>query len=337
MNQFLATIDSGTTNTRVGLWNAEGVCLAETKREVGVRNTAIDGDNAKLKAAVKECLDELLQKTGAGFDAVAAVYASGMITSNVGLAEIPHLTAPAGTADFVAGVQAVSMPDIAPLPIHFVPGLKNLSDGVTLDTVESMDIMRGEETETIALLDQFPSGKPYLFVLPGSHTKFVAVDEQGRMTGCLTSLAGELLSMLTTQSILADAVQRSFVTEADYRRDLVIRGFRAARKTSLARAAFSTRIMNQFITKNPLECANFLLGAVLENDVAAVKGSDALRAPAEADVVIAGKEPLRSALAAVFEEDGFFARVRSVPPAKSLSGYGAYLVAKARGVFGPGA
>ena len=334
MKQHLVTIDTGTTNTRVGLWTAEGSCLGEAKKEVGVRNTAIDGNNEKLKAAVKECIDELMRKTETPFDSVAAVYASGMITSNVGLAEIPHLTAPVGVADFVAGVVSVSMPEIAPLPIHFIPGLKNLASGITVDTVETMDIMRGEETETIALLHQFPLGKPYLFVLPGSHTKFVAIDEQGKMTGCLTSLAGELLSMLTTQSILADAVQRSFVTVADYRPELVVRGFRTARKTSLARAAFSTRIMNQFVTKDPADCANFLLGAVLESDVAAVKGSDALRLPAGVDVVVTGKEPLRSALAAVFEEDGSFARVGNIVPEKSLSGYGAYLVAKARSVFG---
>ncbi len=333
MERHLLAIDSGTTNTRVSLWTADGACLGGAQRGVGVRDTAIDGDNARLKAAVRECVDEAAVLAEGGFGSVAAVYASGMITSNVGLAEIPHLTAPAGLADFVAGVRAVDLPEIAPLPVHFIPGLKNPVSGVTLGTVEEMDMMRGEEAETIALLDRFPAGTPYLFVLPGSHTKFVAVDGAGRMTGCLSSLAGEILDILTKHSILADAVARSFVTEEAYRRDWVIEGFRVARKAGLGRAAFSTRILKQFVTGDPADCANFLLGAVLESDVAAVRGSDALRLPEGARVVVTGKNPLRDALVAVFGEDGSFARVENAPPDGSLSGHGAYLVARAGGAF----
>lgn len=337
MQRYLATIDAGTTNTRAGLWTPGGTCAAEARREIGVRNTAIDGNNSRLKTAVRECLEEAVSKAGVTFDDIAAVYAGGMITSNVGLLEVPHLPAPAAPPDFAAGVVAADMPDIAPLPVHFIPGLKNSAGEVTADAVESMDMMRGEEVEVIALLHELPAGKPYLLVLPGSHTKFVAVDAAGRMTGCLTSLAGELLALLTTQSILADAVERSFVSDANFRKDALLRGFRTARRTSLARAAFSARILKQFVTKDPAECANFLLGAVLEGDVAAVRGSAALRLPRNGEapeVVIAGKEPLKSALAAVFAEDGTFAHARTATPAKSLSGYGAYLVAKAAGVFG---
>lgn len=271
MKQYVLTVDGGTTNTRAVLWNASGKSVDVEKVEVGVRNTAIDGDNSRLKQAVKSCLETVLRRNNAGFGDVAAIYASGMITSNVGLVDVPHLVAPAGGRDFVESVATIDLPDVAPLPFNFIRGLKNMAGGVTLDNVEGMDIMRGEETEAIALLDWLPSGKAYLFVLPGSHTKFIAVDREGRLTGCLTSLAGELLSMLTTQSILADAVKHSFVSEEAYTRGTMLAGFRTARKTSFSRAAFSTRIMNLFVDRDAQACANFLLGAVLESDVAAVK------------------------------------------------------------------
>lgn len=333
MARHLITIDCGTTNTRVAQWTEAGSCIMVEKEEVGVRNTAIDGNNSRLKDAIKSCIDRILQKNACE---IAAIYASGMITSNVGLVEIPHLVAPAGRADFVAGVKTVELPDVAPLPIHFIPGLKNIGGAVDAANIEAMDIMRGEETETLALLEWFPVGREYLFVLPGSHTKFVTVDAEGRMTGCLTSLAGELLSLLTTRSILADAVQQSFVTEGDYRKDAVLAGFRVARKTGFSRAAFTTRIMNLFIDKDPMASANFLLGAVLESDVAAVKGSVALHVSSDTVVVVSGKEPLKSALADVFTEDGMFGAVHSfdAPEGLFLAGYGAFRTAVARGAFG---
>lgn len=339
MKRYVITLDGGTTNTRAVLWNAEGVPVDSEKEEVGVRNTAIDGNNLRLKQAVKLCIETLLQRNNLDFIDVNAIYASGMITSNVGLVEVPHLVAPAGTSDFVVAVKRIDLPEVAPIPFHFIPGLKNMADGITLDNVEGMDIMRGEEVEAMALLHWLPMGKAYLLVLPGSHTKFITVDAKGRLTGCLTSMAGELLSLLTTQSILADAVKHSFVAAETYEKKKMLAGFRTARATSFSRAAFSTRIMSLFVARDaPAQCASFLLGAVLESDVAAVKGSKALTLAKDMEVVVAGKEPLRSSLVDVFVEDGTFRRVQAFTPPEGvvMSAYGAYLVARVHGFFDSG-
>ncbi|MDK2933835.1 MAG: 2-dehydro-3-deoxygalactonokinase, partial [Clostridiales bacterium] len=40
---YAITIDTGTTNTRVTLWKNQEV-IDKVSREVGVRNTAIDGN-----------------------------------------------------------------------------------------------------------------------------------------------------------------------------------------------------------------------------------------------------------------------------------------------------
>lgn len=220
---------------------------------------------------------------------------------------------------------------MCPLPIHFVRGLKN-RDGpaLTLAEVEEMDVKRGEETETLALLDLFGNENGTLFALPGSHTKFVSVDAEGKMIGCLSSLAGELLSALTLNTILANAVNKSFAG-ADYNREMLLAGYRTARDTSLARAAFSTRMLQMFIPSNEQDRASFLLGAVLESDVAAVKNSKALSVTPDMKMVIAGKEPLASALKLLFEEDGYFRQVEIYYPeaVKPMSGYGLYQIAMA--------
>ena len=331
MKKYIIAIDGGTTNTRASLWDAPGVCLDIVKSEVGVRITSIEGSNASLKAAVKGLLEQLLQRNQITYEQVEGIYACGMITSKEGLAELPHLIAPAGMQDFVAGLAKVELPDVAPLPIHFVRGLKNRDgNGLTLCDLEKMDVMRGEETETLALLDLFGNENGTLFALPGSHTKFVSVDAEGRMIGCLSSLAGELLSAVTLNTILAGAVGKQFAG-ADYNKEMLLAGYRTARDTSLARAAFSTRMLQMFIPSNEQDRASFLLGAVLENDVAAVKNSKALSVTRDMKMVIAGKEPLASALKLLFEEDGFFEKVEIYYPTteKPMSGYGLYQVAMA--------
>ena len=333
--RLLVTIDGGTTNTRAALWNESGACLGVEREEIGVRDTAVDGGNARLKTGVRACLNRLLATGAASPGQVAAVYASGMITSNVGLVEVPHLAAPAAREDFLRAIHTVHLPDVFPVPFSFVPGLKNLAGDVAPADLEAMDIMRGEETEALALQEWFPAGREHLFVLPGSHSKFVAVDREGRLTGCLTSLAGELLAILTERSILADAVRRRFVSEGEYDRDRVLAGGRTARKTSLSRAAFSTRIMSLFVADSPVACANFLLGAVLQGDVDAAKGSAALSLDAGANVVVAGRQPLRRALVDIFTDDGFFRNVSGfdVPGDAPLAARGAFGLAVQHGAF----
>lgn len=331
MKGYIIAIDGGTTNTRASLWNKSGTCADIVKSEVGVRITSIEGSNAALKRAVKELLDQLMSRNSIGYEQVEGIYACGMITSKEGLAELPHLIAPAGKQEFVDGLAKVELPEICPLPIHFIRGLKNREgSALTLPEIEEMDVMRGEETETLALLELLGNEKGCLFALPGSHTKFVSVDADGKMIGCLSSLAGELLSAVTLNTILAGAVGKSFAG-ADYNKEMLLAGYRVARDTSFARAAFSTRMLQMFIPSDEQDRASFLLGAVLEGDVRAVKSSRALGVTKEMKVIIAGKEPLASALKLLFEEDGYFEKVEIYypDPKTPMSGYGAYRIAMA--------
>lgn len=335
MNRYLITIDGGTTNTRAVLWNQDNVMITTANAQIGVRNTAIDGNNNRLKDTVQKLIQTLLTKTGISQERISAVYASGMITSNVGLAEIPHLIAPASLNDFADGVRSVLIPEVFPLPIHFIPGLKNMADqAVSLDNLESMDIMRGEETETLALVSSIDNQNGCLVVLPGSHTKFVTVDRHCLITGCLTSLTGEMLSVLTEYSIVAEAVKKQFAAE-QYDLEYLKAGFHAAGNTSCARAAFLVRIVSQFLTRDQNQCASFLLGAVLQNDIAAIRTSRALNVNNRMQVLIAGRRPVGTAMKTLLAEDGYFTHIRLFDndPLRPMAGYGALLIAQRRKDF----
>lgn len=351
MKNYMITIDGGTTNTRVALWNEKKELIYAAKAEVGVRDAAKEGNSSSLKTAISSMVKEMMQGAEAAHAQVNAVYACGMLTSNVGILEVPHLTAPAGLREFAKGVEDVLMPDICSIPISFIPGMKNFSGEVGRDNLEQMDIMRGEETETIALMELCKSENSVtdasesdirrirqevfpqeaLYVLPGSHTKFVSVNGKGQMTGCLTSMAGELLFMLTCGSVLTDAVKGQFAPET-YDREMFIAGAKETWATSLSRAIFLTRIVNQFMDGRQEACSSFLMGAVLATDILAVKRSRALTMTKNTKVVIAGKEPLKSALKELFIQDGTFKEVTAFQNEEHipLSGYGMCVIAEKR-------
>ena len=330
MREYIITIDGGTTNTRCILWDRNRNKVAEESRQVGVRNTAIDGNNNRLKMAVKECLENLLHINGLEYEQISKIIASGMITSEVGIVEIPHLKAPAGLEELARAVVPVQLKEICPLPINFIPGIKNAVDPVDLDNYEAMDIMRGEEVESIAVVDACFQGRPMLLVLPGSHNKFVYVNEDRKIEGCLTSVSGELLASITNDTILSKSVGHKFVNENSYDKKWLLEGYKNARKTGLGRACFSARILNLFMEKNPEKIANYILGASLQGDIMAICNSDAIKVGKDTDIVVCGKNPLKQALVDIFEFEGCFGKVQSyMPPEKTTaSAIGAYLIAE---------
>ena len=119
MKSYIITIDTGTTNTRTFLWDENRNMIAGEKAEVGVRNTAIDGNNDRLKKAVHDCLERLLENNNLTYNNISRVMACGMITSNVGLVEVPHVTAPAGLKELAQQAKSILLEDVCPLPISF--------------------------------------------------------------------------------------------------------------------------------------------------------------------------------------------------------------------------
>ena len=148
---FIATIDGGTSNTRSYIWKG-GQIAGEARAAVGVRNTAIDGNKTRLLGAVRQTLNEAAQQAGISLADVSLVLAAGMLTSNVGLCEIEHVTAPVTLDELAQAMVCQTIADVCPQAIWFVPGLRNLDPAAcTAATIAHMDIMRGEETEAAGL------------------------------------------------------------------------------------------------------------------------------------------------------------------------------------------
>ncbi len=274
------TIDGGTTNTRLFLVR-DGSVTATLKYSIGAR-ASIDGKEP-LKAAIREGITRLLTDAGLCESDIECVIASGMITCEHGLCELPHVSTPAGIDELSRSIEMRTFPDISAIPFVFIRGVKTVNE--LLDT----DMMRGEETELIGIMSAAPAGA---YLLPGSHSKLIFVDEGGRITDFCTMLTGEMIHALCSSTILKDAVDLGASIDVD----ALEMGYNAAESIGINSALFKVRIMKNLFGKSP-ECVySFFLGAVLYGELREVI------AAAPARVTIGGKRQLREASAAILEK-----------------------------------
>lgn len=325
---YVITIDCGTTNTRVALWKGNDIA-ATAKSEAGVRDTARTGSTAFLSTAVAGCLRDVVAQTGITPADVTAVLASGMITSNIGLKEIPHLIAPAGKKELADGMAHVALPEVWPSSMWFITGVRPNAGKVAPDDVPGTDMMRGEETEVIALLEALKPALPCWLALPGSHSKCIPVDAEGRILGSLSTLTGEMFQALATQTILASSVD---MAERETDMEWLIRGFNAAKAFGLGRALYCTRLSQLWTESTVAQRTSHLLGAIMESDVRLLRSSPLTSK--DMPLLVAGRGELKKALAALLMHDGFFTDIRETPDGlENLAAHGAMAIARERGIL----
>lgn len=291
-------VDGGTSNTRAVLFHGTELA-ARAARPVGVRDVAIQGRRELLFSTLSELVDELLAESGRDIAELDLLCASGMLTSSMGLAEVPHVVAPVGAGDLARHVVIRTIEQVAGFPLRLVPGVKTVPANIDLDNLAELDVMRGEEVETFGILEQTGRHGPLLILLPGSHTKLVVVDDQDRIAASYTTLAGEALDALAHHTVLADSVAQELPAAPP--EEMVRDGMRFAERWGLLRSGFAVRLSDLFLGLRSLERTAFLLGAVVESDVGALLRSRHL-AESRHPVLVAGRQPLRGIYASRLSE-----------------------------------
>lgn len=301
----LICIDTGTTNTRV--WYLRGDEIVATARAaVGVRDTAREGSPRMLHEALRQAIARVCEEAiSSGVEGEPwTVIAAGMITSPLGLREVPHLVAPASLCELAANHHLCSFPEITNLPIRLVPGVRSGPDRVDPESIGSTDVMRGEETLGLGLVvtGQLKPGSTILNL--GSHWKIIRLDDDGRISSSVTSLTGELIHASQTQTILASSVPAERPGHLDSR--WVGAGMNETRKAGLPRALFCVRLLEQRTDSTPSERLSYLIGACLAADLdGLLKGG---HLPLNGEVVITGGEVLAGAVIQVLAGVGIRAR-----------------------------
>ena len=265
----LICVDAGTTNTRVWLTVGDRI-IARAQTGVGVRDTARDGSSERLRNALRELIDRVRDEArDQGFaQSPECVIAAGMITSPLGLVEVPHVTAPAGLNDLAAATARHSFPDVTDLPILLIPGVRSGPRPCDAESVGTTDVMRGEETLLIGL-NALGALKPRSTLLNlGSHWKVIKLDQDLRIASSVTSMTGELIHTAQTHTILASSVPQTRPEEID--QAWLEAGMREQRRSGLARALFCVRLLEQGSESLPDQRLSFLIGAYLASDMDAM-------------------------------------------------------------------
>lgn len=293
MSETLLVVDSGTTSTRVRRLEGERVAWTG-RRQAGARDTAIEGSTAKLRRALAELVTEAL---AAASERPRAVVCSGMITSNMGLLEVPHLIAPAGPDDLARAAVRHDFPDIARLPFVFLPGVKTLPQRGGLEHLPTADVLRGEECESEGLRHLLGLDRPVTLLHVGSHHKAIDVAQDGTLLASRTAITGELLAATVENTILRSSVVPLAQLELD--EPAAAAGLAAALEHGFGRALFLVRVGEQIAGRGRAEMTSYLLGALAGLDLPLV-GPVAPGRP----VVLYGAGPFPAVLAPALRARG---------------------------------
>lgn len=266
-------VDLGTTNTRVWLVNSQKMVLAHVRAQVGVRDSAREGNSNAIRRTLRSLIDEVL--AACSEHRPDRVIAAGMITSALGLLEIPHLRAPAGIAELAAATQAHTFADITELPIYLIPGVRCGPADATGDQIAQTDLMRGEETLCVGLIAQRQIETETTVLNLGSHWKAIQIGIDGRILRSATSLAGELLHAAQTSTILASAMpeHRPSVLDPNW----IDLGFRQQKESGLARTLFCVRLLQLRAAASADQLVAYMAGAFIASDMAGLIASGAIR------------------------------------------------------------
>ena len=276
------TIDGGTTNTRVSLIRekkfADGI-----KLDIGARKS-IEG-NETLKSEIKRAIETLLEKNRLTEKDITCILASGMITSEFGLCHLDHITTPSGIAELHDGMERVYLKEITDIPFVFIRGVK-----LSTDDYEKLDVMRGEETELMGILN--PEYGECIYVLPGSHSKIIKVDSSGRIVEFSTMMTGEMINALSCQTILKDAVDLSI---SEVNNEYLLKGYDYTEREGINKSLFKTRVLKNFCGCDKKEVYSFFLGCVIHSEIKSI-----IEDKAE-NVVLGGKKQLKFAMAEILK------------------------------------
>ena len=275
------TIDGGTTSTRVNLMKNTEI-IDSVKLCIGARDSMENRE--KYTCELKNAIDKIIMRNS--ISGIERILASGMITSEFGLCNLPHITAPAGIDELHEAMYETRIDEISDIPFVFMRGVKLVGQDI-----DDFDMMRGEETELMGILDE--KYGECVYILPGSHSKIIKTDDKGKIVSFSTMLTGEMIASLSQGTILKDAVDLGMgMTDKEY----LLKGYEYAEAAGINKALFKVRIMKNILNRSKEEVYSFFMGIVLCDEISGIMKEDVKT------VVLGGKEQIKNAMALILKE-----------------------------------
>lgn len=275
------TVDGGTTSTRVNYLRGREI-LDTIKLDIGVR--ASIGNRDKYIRAIKDAIDEIVLRNKVS--EIKRILASGMITCEFGLCELPHIKVPAGKKELHEAMHETIIKEISDVPFVFISGVKIIGEDI-----DDCDMMRGEETELMGIIQE--KYGECIYVLPGSHSKIIKTDKRGRIFSFSTMMTGEMIASLSQGTILKDAVDLRVDT---IDREYLLKGYEYAQSAGINKALFKVRILKNILSCSNEEVYSFFMGIVLCDEILNIIEDETNT------VVLGGKSQIKKAMALILRE-----------------------------------
>jgi len=256
--------------------------IALESAPVGIRDSARERSPKMIRECLQGLIARLRRETSRQCRPTHCA-AAGMISSSLGLAEVPHLVAPAGLDELLAASQLRRFDDISDLPILLVPGVRCGPANPNIEQIESVDVMRGEETLCAGLVALNLVSRPGVVLNLGSHWKAIQLDAEGRVSSSITSLSGEVIHATQQHTILADSVATNWPDRLPP--EWLKSGMELARQSGLSRTLFCARLLHLFHNGTSEDRLAFAIGAFVASDLDALRNCGALRPQHEVGVI----------------------------------------------------
>ncbi|MDB6178383.1 2-dehydro-3-deoxygalactonokinase [Paracoccus sp. Z330] len=187
----LVAIDWGSTSFRMWLIGPDGEILAERRSAEGMIHCNRTG--------FADVLLSHLQALNVAPD--VPVIACGMVGARQGWVEAPYLDTGVPLDQLT---QHVARADFSRNPVTILPGVAQRGIGAP-------DVIRGEETQAMGLVDQGEA----VVVMPGTHSKWVELKDRA-IHRFSTYMTGELFAIISAHSTVAPSLEADHViSESD--------------------------------------------------------------------------------------------------------------------------
>jgi 2-dehydro-3-deoxygalactonokinase len=242
-------IDWGTSSFRAYRVAAEGAVLERRSAPLGI----LQVESGRFAQALESQIEDWLS---AG---ERPVVMCGMIGSRQGWKEAPYVACPAGPEDIAQHL--VQVPWGARRSAWLAPGLSSR------DADNVPDVMRGEETQILGVLDQLPHAA--WICLPGTHSKWVEI-RGGKIARFRTHMTGEVFAVLKAHSILGRMMMPDAALDAQWFEAGVQRARAAG---GLLHHLFGVRARGLFGELPDAGASSYLSGILIGHELLSIPGS----------------------------------------------------------------
>ncbi len=187
-NFRLYLVEKASLDIRATLEKPWGVAAVYAQWEQG-RPIPLQTDY--FRTVLAKGMAELSQNSGLDLNGVIVV-ASGMVSSSIGMLEIPYAQIPLAIHHPKLNYTFLEGSKDYPNPVCIVGGIKT-----------ETDVMRGEEIQLLGLADMLP--KNGCCILPGTHSKHITI-ENDKVTHFKTFMTGEVYGLMKNQSVLKNSM-----------------------------------------------------------------------------------------------------------------------------------